>query len=205
MTDPSFEDLLAAVLREDAQVEPLSGLEERVIRRVIVHRSTRLWKSVRWGLLATSPICLMIAILVSHSTNQAKRPELSASNPAIRAQPATRAQGERGKRLVAPSISLVHEKAKHVPGPNVLENSIEKGKSLPKLDVFPTPTQVLEPVRELADLSFQPGVQISGLNTSIQQGQPPRELLVEPITIAAIEIKPLFPSPNKGKDNIHEH
>jgi hypothetical protein len=72
---------------------------------------------------------------------------------------------------------------------------LQVAEPLPKLDVFPTPTQVPESVRELAELSRRQG-EISGMTESRLQGKPPTELKVEPITIATIVIEPVFPLPD---------
>ena len=61
--------------------------------------------------------------------------------------------------------------------------------SLPKLDVFPTPSVVAEPVRELAEISRRRKIVMGLAEPSVVHTD--MELKIAPITIAKIEIKPL--------------
>ena len=205
MSDPSFDDLLNGVLQQDAKVEPLEGLEERVMKRVMVpRRSPRSWKPYLWALTIASPVCLTIAILANHSSARSVTPVVQAKVPVAVTQQALQLQDGNEKQSLAQLAFPVRKEARNTAKRADLKNTIQKREALPKLDVFPTPAQVSEPVREFAELSFRPGVQVSGLAASAPQGGPPA-LTVEPITIAAIETKPLFPIPGREKNKVQDH
>lgn len=207
MTDSDFDDLLEGILEKDARVEPLVGLDERVIKRIMVPRLSRSWKPLRWSLLAASSICLLIAIGISHPVVSPKRPSLSAKSPTNQGKNPISEKVASENRTLAFSAPRArqHANTNHLSELHQPERGAEMAGVLPKLDVFPTPTQLSEPIHELAVLSFQQGVQISGLDTSLQQAQSIADLAVEPIKIAAIEIPPLVPPSDMGKDNVHQH
>jgi hypothetical protein len=62
-------------------------------------------------------------------------------------------------------------------------------RSLPKLDIFPTPSVVAEPVRELAEIARRRKIVMGLAEPSVEHSD--TELKIAPITIAKIEIKPL--------------
>ncbi len=205
MSDPSFDDLLNGILQQDAKVEPLVGLEERVMKRVMVpRRPPRSWKPYFWALTVASPVCLTIAILTNHSSTGSLTPVVPAKVPVTVTQQALQLQAGNEKQSLAQLAFPVRKEARNTAKRAELKNTTQKTEALPKLDVFPTPTQVSEPVREFAELSFRPGVQMSGLAASVSQGRP-SALTVEPITTAAIETKPLFPIPDREKDKAQDH
>lgn len=205
MSDPSFDDLLNSILQQDAKIEPLVGLEERVMKRVMVpRRLSSSWNACLWALAIASPVCLMVAILMDGSSVRSIKPVVSAKVPVAVTQQALQIQDVNEKQSLARLVVPVRKDARNSAKRAELKNTTHNTEALPKLDVFPTPTQVSEPVREFAQLSLRPGVKIPGLAAPVSQGRP-SALTVEPITIAAIETKPLFPIPDREKDQALHH
>ena len=206
MSESKFEELLDAVLRKDAQVEPLTGLEERVMKRMIVPPQRRsIWRSVAWGLTVATPVCLVAVMLL---TQHRVPPQHADSTAQIASgHPPQNAAAEKiiRKPMPVPPISPTRQTMIATLKPLHAKPLARGPEPLPKLDVFPAPAQVPEPVRELAELSHRRGVDVSGLTNLDFQGKPPAELKIEPITIATIEIKPLFPLPDSAKKQVEDH
>lgn len=206
MSESKFEELLDVVLQNDAQVEPLAGLEERVMKRIIVTPQRHsIWRSVAWGLTVATPICLVSVMLLTqqrfsskqaHSIAQIASSHLPQNAVAekVTKKPEPVQPISPARQAIMATLKPMHAKP--------LSNGAEP---LPKLDAFPAPAQVPEPVRELAELSHHRGVDVSGLTDLDFQRKPPAELNVEPITIATIEIKPLFPLPDRTKKQVKDH
>src|SRR5258707_5589544 len=75
-----FDDLLDRILREDGQVEPLAGLEGRVmacVRLSAGQRPKRLM--VRWCAAAVLPVCVVALLLWPRSVPQRKSASTSVS------------------------------------------------------------------------------------------------------------------------------
>ena len=62
MRDDELEKLLQAGLESYGKAEPLSGLEERVLRRVQEKPAGHRWLWVRWA-TATACACLLVAVV----------------------------------------------------------------------------------------------------------------------------------------------
>ncbi len=58
MKDMDFDDLLDGVLREDGRVEPLSGLEERVLARLRRESQRSGWRGAMWALVAAGALAV---------------------------------------------------------------------------------------------------------------------------------------------------
>ncbi|WP_348267296.1 hypothetical protein P8936_16005 [Edaphobacter paludis] len=183
-----FDELLDGVLREDASAQPRTGLEARVMARVRTDGQRRpVWRLVTWGMIAAAlPVCVVALLVWPRSVSPVRHmkevpavsgsmsPERAAAEP-VRTQP---------RRVAEAKTSVRHENTRVV----------YEEKSFPKLDVFPTPSVVAEPVRELAEVSQRhPGEIVPGLADSAAERKPPAALNIEPIVIAKIEIAPLYP------------
>lgn len=195
MNDSDFERLLNGVLREDAQVEPLTGLEERVMARVRIEPQRR----SAWWMMALGAASVGLAMYFGtisfgpqrrtsprletaiHERVSPPAPGLSVSSPAANdMKPAQRPQTRPPKVLARMSAR------------QEIAETTEEARELPKLDVFPTPSPVPKPLQELAAVSRQSGP-AAGLAETSSEPEPPAELKIEPLTIARIEIAPLNP------------
>ncbi len=206
MSESKFEELLDVVLRKDAEVEPFAGLEERVMKRMLVPSPRHsIWRSIAWALTVTAPVCLVSVILLTQQRFSSKHApsmaQIASSHP-----PQNAAAEKVTKKLLPVSpISPARQTMMAALKP-LHAKPLSKGpEPLPRLDVFPAPAQLPEPVRELAELCRHRGVDVSDLTDLDFQGKPPAELKVEPITIATIEIKPLFPLPDRAKKQVKDH
>jgi hypothetical protein len=84
--DNQFDEILDHLLSEYREVEPLSGLEDRVLRRLQSQGNSRSasWRLARLGAFATSAALLLLAIFLitrSHQP-QAPREQGSSTSPA---------------------------------------------------------------------------------------------------------------------------
>lgn len=184
-----FDELLDSVLQEDASTQPRTGLEARVMARVRIDGQRRpRWKFVTWGAVAAAlPVCV-VALLVwprSMPTVQHVKEVPAISGPTLTERAAVEpVQNQPRKRVAEAGISVRPHRVRVTYQPE----------SLPKLDVFPTPSAATEPERKLAAISWQhPGAIVPDAAEAAVERKPPAPLKIEPIEIAAIEIAPLFP------------
>ncbi len=206
MSESEFKELLDIVLRHDAQVEPLAGLEERVVKRMIVTPQRHsIWRGVAWGLTVMTPVCLVAVMLLTQQRFFPKHADSKAQIASSHLPQNAAAEGVTKKPVTVPPTSPARQAMMATLKPINAKPLFKKAEPLPKLDVFPAPAHVPEPVRELAELSQHRKVDVSGLTDLDFQGKPPAELKVEPITIATIEINPLFPLPDGTKKQVEDH
>ncbi len=186
MNDRKFDELLDGILQEDAYAEPIAGLEDRILTRMASPPERRFsWRFMMWGVGAAIPVCLALAFALNHHPAPRLDPPMMAHHQTAPAPPTPiEPAAPRTKSTLAP------HNAKPLPVADAAAPTTEQAEALPKLDVFPTPTEAEEPVRALAALAAVRQA------PPLPAGQPdklPAKIVVEPITIAAIEVKPLFP------------
>ena len=197
MKDRDFDDLLDGVLQEDGRAEPLSGLEVRVLARVRMQARRRwTWRVSMWS-SAAAVMCLLAVVVW---TREVKLPEGKSSVGSVHRELVQREGGEiaveGGRQVMEPSAGLRPQVRRVGSVRGVAEPVLSEAEPLPKLDVFPAPSPVAEPIRRLAKASGRRGGEVvSGLVAdAAADGSSKGEIKVEPIAIAMIEIEPL------GKD-----
>jgi len=187
-----FDKLLGDVLMEDSQVEPLTGLEGRVLKRIAENGTpARNRVPMVWGFGALTA-CLVAVAFISTEEFHSKHRNLrnTASIVAHIDKP-----GVEVPPMPAPILSpfvkkiTVANREFRRAGSTKAEQAV-----LPKEDVFPAPSLPSESVRELAELNRHQ-VEVSGLADAGLRGKAPAPLIVVPIQIAAIEIEPIVPLP----------
>jgi hypothetical protein len=123
--DKRLDEMLDAALAEYGAVEPLDGLEERVLDRLRAREARRPWWI--WGAVATAVAAVTIAaVLLGRPAEEKRAPVAEQPPPAVSApkqQPAQQAP-----RVVATT---------HAPKLPVAQAAVAQ--PLPKRDVFPTP------------------------------------------------------------------
>jgi hypothetical protein len=206
MSKPNFDSLLEKVLREDAAVEPLEGLEERVLHRVsgAPHRPAMRQFTAWWVLLATSA-CLAAMVWIAHKElGPGDAARISrASLPGVAPLRAGATGTPPGGRSI-PTTVAVNSNAKILQHA-VVRSRVSDSKRYPKLDTFPAPSQVSQPFQDLADLSRRRGMRVSNLKASGSQTEDPDQLAISPIKIASIQISPLFPLTPKPGEQVENH
>jgi hypothetical protein len=197
MSEQNFDKLLNEVLHQDTQVEPLSGIEQRILARLEREPARRsAWRWIAWGAPAAALATCLVALAVwPHRNIPQQTQQLATSAPQNSPTQAP---------WPTPNIVRQTEIGRPPAQARIAKTETPQKENLPKLDVFPTPSPIAEPVRVLAAITLPQGV-ATDLAESPAEQTPPAELRVEPITIAQIEIAPLFPLPDvKGRSQI-EH
>ena len=138
--DPLDRELDRA-LAKYAAVEPRTGLEDRVLANLRVHRQLSLehnwW---RWGAAVPLAAMIIVAAIVLRSSRPSQPITSTYSSPAIHS-------------TQAPSAKVASNtiRPRHVPGSKALpRRGIQPVESLPKLDQFPSPQPLSEQERILA-------------------------------------------------------
>ncbi len=185
-----FDELLDSVLQEDTAAQPRPGLEVRVLARVRTDGQRRpRWKFVAWGAIAAAlPVCVVALLVWPRSVPPVQHvkevPVMSGSTLPERVA-AESVQNQPRKRVAEAGISVRPHRVRVTYQPE----------SLPKLDVFPTPSVATGPERKLAEISrHYPGAIAPDAPEAAAERKLPAPLKIEPIEIAAIEITPLFPA-----------
>jgi hypothetical protein len=133
--DKRLDEMLDAALAEYGAVEPLRGLEERVLGRLRGAEARRPWWI--WGAVATAVVAVAIAALLL------ERPAQRSAPPVVEKQPAVTApQAAQPTAPVAPQPTVARAPVRHAAGDAQLARAPQLGISipaLPKRDVFPTP------------------------------------------------------------------
>ena len=182
MRDDELEKLLQAGLESYGKAEPLSGLEERVLRRVQERHASNRWLWLRWA-TATACACLLVAVVVGH-----KSITPLPHKPVETVQHAT-AQGGQGSTEVAstatpdkPMPPVVHRREARTA---TAKQDKPNEAALPKLDVFPIPHSLTPEERAMLQFVTQDPKAAKEVLAQIRAGSP------EQIQIAQIQIKPL--------------
>lgn len=183
-----FDELLNEVL-QSAAAEPRAGLEARVVARVRSDRQRRpAWRLVAWATgVAALPVCIVAMMIWPKDKPPMQQvggaPAISAAvlpeKADLKPTGNERAKTMQGRRLVRRSVAREGAMVARV------------DKSLPKLDVFPSPVPVVmfplpakgnEGGRQLEELRSQKACEAL---LSLRQEQN------QPIHIAEIKITPL--------------
>ena len=189
MNDQNFDELLDGILQEDGQAEPIAGLEGRILTRLASMPERRFsWRFVAWGLGAAIPACLALAFALSHHSKPPVELPMLAQH---QSEPSPQVAVDSAK----PAVISARRDTKRAPVP-VAVPATEQAEELPKLDVFPTPRAPEEPLREPVTIAQDNHTPAPPLD---QAGKAIVKVVVEPITIAAIEIAPIFPPPEPAK------
>ena len=196
MNDLEFDALLDGVLREEGRVEPLHGLEARVLARV-QSRRRRTWSVSLWS-SAAAVLCLL-AVMVVMVWMRDGRPAQGTSvagsaHGELMPTAGVESEGKRGVTTLAVSagVQVTGKRAGRVQ--RVAGRAVSAAEPLPKLEVFPTPVNdaSAEAMLRLAELSRRGGSEaVSGLVAGAREHTAVEEIRVRPISIARIEIAPL--------------
>ena len=197
MNDLEFDALLDGILREEGRVEPLRGLEARVLVRVRSRRR-RTWSMAVWSTAAAAMCLLAVMVWIrevwpAHGT----RVTTSAHGKLMpRAEAASAGTGGKTTLAVSAGEQLPRKGAGRVL--HAAGRTVSVPEPLPKLDVFPTPIAdagsgtEMQAMLRLAELSRRGGSEaVSDLVAGAQEHNAVEEIQVRPISIARIEIAPL--------------
>ena len=175
-----FDEILDHALSEYRDVEPLSGLEDRVLRRLQQPNSrSAFWRRRRLGAFATSAALLLLAIFLITRGHQPQAPReqgsstspapaaIQASAPPVKNSPMATARRPKPQTSMRPKSSDVH--------------SLAATRS--PVQAFPTPVRMTNEEHALVAVAkAHPDV----LQASVRED--------ELITIAPVVIKPLASS-----------
>ena len=173
---PEFDRLINRAL--DTYAEADSGLEQRVLARIVVGRASapRL-RSIVWAVTLAATACLLLLMALMHA-RPARSPVSNAINRS-RPQPAPNAEARFEPRTMQRRSGLPHHtQAESAAGKFV-------ARRLPKRGIFPTPQQLSPAEQVLVDFAAQaPKAEREAFLEDQKQAS-------EPIAIAAIHITPL--------------
>lgn len=206
--EPQFEDIdrwLDRALRERANGEPRSGLEERVLARLASRPLQRFaWWWQAWAIVAAVLIvAVTLAIIYPRKQQQVvngHRPAMSSPElgsqvnkltPHQEPSTAPSASGHRRDRACCVSSRAL---AKNTPGSKAtLRAAQTKPEPLPKLATFPAPRPETTQERLLAQLAAQPSIVEAA---SVSSGSMPlKELSIPELKIDPMEGTPPDESP----------
>jgi hypothetical protein len=191
MQSDELERLLQAGLKNYGDAEPLSGLEERVLRRMQERRAGRGWVWFRWATV-TVCACLLLAVVFG---NRADWPVRDRLTHGVQSTAADAARGrtpradvnqtapEKSRRIEpgGPELHAIHERS----GKSLAVKQIEpRPERLPKLEMFPTPQPLSAEESALVEFVNQHPKEVQQLVDAERRSS-------EPIQIAAIHIEPL--------------
>ncbi len=182
MRDDELEKLLQAGLQSYGKAEPLSGLEERVLRRVQEEHPPRRWVWVRWA-TASACACVLVAVVGYKSITPIPHKPVEPAQSGI----AKVEQGSKPSELVSTSTSdepippAVHRRETKT----VEAKQNKAAAALPKLDVFPIPHSLTPEERAMLQFVNQDPKAAKEVLAQIGAGSP------EQIQIAQIQIEPL--------------
>lgn len=197
MKDMDFDALLDGVLREDGRVEPLHGLEARVLARVRAQRRWT-WRVSVWT-SAAAVLCLMAVVVWMREMPPSHGPSVAGSAHGELVPRARGASAEKSGDTTLAVRAGVQLAGKRVGSKErVAGRAMSDVRRLPKLDVFPTPvTEVgsgagAEAMLRLVELSRKGGSgAVLGVVAGATEHNAIEEIRVRPISIARIEIAPL--------------
>ncbi|HEV2711188.1 MAG TPA: hypothetical protein VGU67_13320 [Edaphobacter sp.] len=196
-----FDELLDGVLREDATVQPRTGLDARVIARVRIdgrkHRSGFGSRNLLWACSIAMFVCVAMASSIWYVSDRglpqpvkvaSRVPAPILNAPAVETPKLVVArhnvrlsQGEGGQHLRLPPVGSANEKPEHAP------------EDEPRLETFPAVSQKGDVTgwfgtsdgEKLAAIARRASPETVAAYQQLRSAQK------EPIDIAAIEIKPL--------------
>jgi hypothetical protein len=190
-----FDLLIRSSLETYADPGPDSGLAQRVLARIATEeertrRTNRARRMIRWAVALPLAACLIIAIVLAglrnlhksaDHTNQARvtlpKPTDASQSAAIANSPSVRARRDD-----------VSRPQRHSSGAAVRATTVR----LPKLDVFPTPQPLSPAEKELV-------AYVAHASEAERQSLVEEQKRIDaPLSIEALEIKPLAPPEPQG-------
>jgi hypothetical protein len=130
-----LDEMLDAALAEYGAVEPLRGLEERVLGRLRGAETRRRWWI--WGAVATAAVAVTIGAVLLGRPAERSAPAVVEKQPAV-----TAPKPAQPSAPVAPQPTVARAPARHAAVAAQMARAPQFGVStpaLPKRDVFPTP------------------------------------------------------------------
>lgn len=173
----SLDQVLDQALTSYVAQEPRTGIEQRVLARIRSEGAVRRFTWWRWALLAPAAACALLAVVLWPHQDLKKAAMMPATETAHTVTPVRTEPTE-------PVLKEVQAVRKH--RPHLVAVVAKKPESLPKLDVFPTPEPMSPQMQALAAYVEQHPRQAQ--ETLANE---PTKIVIAPIQIAAIEIKPL--------------
>jgi hypothetical protein len=197
MSDFDFDDLLDRVLCEDGQIEPLAGLEGRVMARVRLSVRQRPKRLIAWGCVAAVlPVCVVALLLWPRSVSEPKSAASLSEQRRV-------APVEVGSKVVLPKQERNGQVRRNMTEVAATTPASAQSRALPKLDVFPSPSPSTEQMQALIEIAQRNAKEIVPEETERGSAdEKPAALKVEPITIARIEIAPLYPLPDANAKQV---
>ena len=199
MNDLEFDALLDGVLQEDGRVEPLHGLEARVLARVRMQARRRWTWSVSVWSSAVAVMCLLAVVVWTREVRPVHGTSVAGSaHGELTTRVGAVSAGKSGDTTLSVSagVQLPRKGAGRVQ--RLAGRAVNVPEPLPKLDVFPTPIAdagsgtEMQAMLRLAELSRRGGSEaVSDLVAGAQEHNAVEEIQVRPISIARIEIAPL--------------
>jgi hypothetical protein len=187
MQNDELEELLQSGLKSYGDAEPLSGLEDRVLRHVHGRRARRGWTWFGWAGATASACLLLLAVVFGYRADWLV-PDGSAhrADASLGAHPPadgklTDAQESSLNAAAGPELQAGHARAGKSLAAKQIRASPER---LPKLEMFPTPHPLSSEERALVEFVNKHPQEVQQLADA--EGQS-----LEPIQIAAIHIEPL--------------
>jgi hypothetical protein len=187
-----FDLLVRSSLETYADPGPDSGLAERVLARVAAEgarertrRAKQTHGVIRWAIALPVAACLIVAIVLAGLKTPHNSPDHI--DQARVTTPRSTDTGRGGPNAIPPSITARRDEALRPPRHSSRTAAAARVQRLPKLDVFPAP-QPLTPAEQalIAYVAHAPNAERQSLVDA-------QKRLDAPLTIAALEIKPLEP------------
>jgi hypothetical protein len=184
-----FDELLDKVLREESAVEPLAGLEQRVLARV---SEAAVGASRRWRMLVAGGLGVAAAVVALIVLLPRAKPVTTPGTAVLSSQPVVHSSDQTGSlslnAVKAPRVERVHR----VEIGRISAAQDEKA-ALPKLDVFPSPAPVDVFPRPVGGSGGEDKLAAAAMKSEkvgaalmdLQKAQD------EPVRVAAIQIAPL--------------
>jgi hypothetical protein len=167
------DNILDRALAAYSTQEPLSGLEERVLSRVLAASPTPRFGLPRWVFaVGVAAGVLLFAIALRVHLNSTSQPR--ATRPGTYSQAATREVGQALSPASSAAAQVVHSEAR-----------THMASALPKLQEFPAPAPLTPGERAL--LAFVSQAPDEAQKVALEQAQAD----VPPIQIETIQIEPL--------------
>jgi cytoskeletal protein RodZ len=185
--DEHLDNLLDQALSEYREAEPLAGLEDRVLQRLMSQPQKQISPWLRWGVAAAAAAALSLAIWLAV---QGRRGHNDATEPQAAGQSTQAPQAPVAPREASAAATLAipkHSRATAGSQPARLTASTAKGALPPQ---FPVPVPLSGD-----ELAFMAALEQNGEALRASSN------FNEPVAIAEIEIKPLSSINNDSGEN----
>lgn len=172
-----LDELIDTGLAGYTDAEPLTGLEERILRRVEAAPSTPHWpwyRSARW-VVALASVLVVIGIAIRWRPAPAVAPAADKTQASVRRRPES----------VAPPQTVEKLQTVRPPLPTIarVRPKVSAKLALPKEDRFPSDSPLTSEERALLMWSTRAPEQMRELRASLEEGRNGQPVSIEPIRI----------------------